>query len=119
MIVRSLALDKIEQKEAWKIIVRQVWVGFLQGSALGLFVGIGVGLWQENPYLGLVLGMALVGNMIVAATVGTLVPLTLYYLKKDPALASSVLVTATTDALGFLIYLSLASIFLTQIQRYI
>ena len=119
MIVRSLALDKIEQKEAWKIIVRQVWVGFLQGSALGLFVGIGVGLWQENPYLGLVLGIALVGNMIVAATVGTLVPLTLYYLKKDPALASSVLVTATTDALGFLIYLSLASIFLTQIQRYI
>jgi magnesium transporter len=119
MIVRSLALDKIEKKEAWKIILRQVWVGFLQGSALGLFVGIGVGLWQENPYLGLVLGIALVGNMIVAATVGTLVPLTLYYLKKDPALASSVLVTATTDALGFLIYLSLASLFLTQIQHYI
>jgi len=119
MIVRSLALDKIEKREAWKIILRQIWVGILQGSALGLFVGIGVGLWQDNPYLGLVLGLALVGNMIVASAVGTLVPLTLYYLKKDPALASSVLVTATTDALGFLIYLSLASIFLTQIQRYI
>ncbi len=119
MIVRSLALDKIEKKEAWKIILRQVWVGFLQGSAVGLFVGIGVGLWQDNPYLGLVLGLALVGNMIVASVVGTLVPLTLYYLKKDPALASSVLVTATTDALGFLIYLTLASIFLAQIQQYI
>jgi magnesium transporter len=119
MIVRSLALDKIEKSEAWKIILRQVWIGILQGSALGLFVGIGVGLWQENPYLGLVLGLALVGNMIVAATVGTLVPLSLYYLKKDPALASSVLVTATTDALGFLIYLSLASVFLTRIQQYI
>jgi magnesium transporter len=119
MIVRSLALDKIEKKEAWKIILRQVWVGFLQGSVVGLFVGIGVGLWQENPYLGLVLGLALVGNMIVASVVGTLVPLTLYYLKKDPALASSVLVTATTDALGFLIYLTLASIFLAQIQQYI
>jgi magnesium transporter len=119
MIVRSLALDKIEKKEAWKIILRQVWVGFLQGSVVGLFVGIGVGLWQDNPYLGLVLGLALVGNMIVASVVGTLVPLTLYYLKKDPALASSVLVTATTDALGFLIYLTLASIFLTQIQQYI
>jgi magnesium transporter len=119
MIVRSLALGKIERNEAWRIILRQVWIGFLQGSALGLFVGIGVGLWQENPYLGLVLGLALVGNMIVAAIVGTMVPMTLYFLKKDPALASSVLVTATTDALGFLIYLSLASIFLTRIQQYI
>jgi magnesium transporter len=61
----------------------------------------------------------LVGNMIVAATVGTLVPLILHALKKDPALASSVLVTATTDALGFLIYLSLASVFLVKIQQYI
>lgn len=119
MIVRSLALGKIEKDEAWRIILRQVWVGILQGSVLGLFVGIGVGLWQSNPYLGLVLGLALVGNMIVAAAVGTLVPLTLYYLKKDPALASSVLVTATTDALGFLIYLSLASIFLSKIQQYL
>lgn len=119
MIVRSLALGKIEKNEAWKIILRQVWVGLIQGSALGLFVGIGVGFWQDNPYLGLVLGLALIGNMIVAALVGTLVPLTLYFLKKDPALASSVLVTATTDALGFLIYLSLASIFLPQILQYI
>jgi magnesium transporter len=119
MIVRSLALGKIEKNEAWKVILRQIWVGVLQGCALGLFVGIGVGIWQENPYLGLVLGLALIGNMIVAATVGTLVPLTLYYLKKDPALASSVLVTATTDALGFLIYLSLASVFITKIQQYI
>jgi magnesium transporter len=119
LIVRSLALDKIEIKEAGKVLFRQLWVGFLQGSAIGLFVGIGVGLWQSNPYLGLVLGLALVGNMLVAATVGTLVPLTLYFLKRDPAFASSVLVTATTDALGFLIYLSLASIFLNQIQSYI
>ena len=119
LIVRSLALDKIEINEAGKILLRQLWVGFLQGGAIGLFVGIGVGLWQHNPYLGLVLGFALVGNMLVAATIGTLVPLALYFLKKDPAFASSVLVTATTDALGFLIYLSLASVFLNQIQRYI
>ena len=119
MIVRSLALGKIEKDEAWKVIIRQIWVGIIQGGALGMLVGIGVGIWQSNPYLGLVLGLALVGNMIVAATVGTLVPLTLYYLNKDPAMASSVLVTATTDALGFLIYLSLASIFLNGIQQYL
>jgi magnesium transporter len=119
MIVRALALDKIKTGQAWLILLRQLWVGFIQGSIVGLIVGFGVGLWQGNPFLGLVLGLALVGNMIVAALVGTLIPLLLKYLNQDPALASSVLVTAATDAIGFLIYLSLASIFLPYIQNYL
>jgi magnesium transporter len=119
MIVRALALDKITTGEAWKILFRQVSVGFIQGSIIGLAVGIGVGLWQGNPFLGLVLGLSLIGNMIIAAGVGTFIPLLLKYLDQDPALASSVLVTAATDAMGFLIYLSLASIFLPYIQRYV
>jgi len=119
MIVRSLALDKINTGQTLKILSRQVFVGFIQGSILGIIVGIGVGLWQGNPFLGIVLGMALMGNMIVAATFGTLIPLLLKYLNQDPALASSVLVTAATDALGFLIYLSLARLFLQYIQLYI
>jgi magnesium transporter len=86
---------------------------------LGVIIGIGVAFWQENPFMGLVLGLALIGNMLVAAIVGTLIPLLLQYLKQDPALSSSVLVTAATDALGFLIYLTLASIFLPCIQRYL
>ena len=119
MMVRALALDKVTKGQARRILIRQVLVGFLQGSAIGLLVGIGIGLWQQNPFLGLVVGLALIFNMLVAATVGTLVPLVLHALKKDPALASSVLVTATTDAMGFMIYLSLASIFLARIQQYI
>ena len=119
MIVRALALEKINTKEAGVILMRQIFVGLLQGTALGIIVGFGVAIWQGNPFLGLVLGLALVGNMVVAATVGTLVPLLLKYLKQDPAVASSVLVTATTDAMGFLIYLSLASVFLPYIQQYI
>jgi len=119
MIVRALALDKINTGQAWLILLRQVWVGFIQGSILGLIVGFGVGIWQGNPFLGLVLGLALVGNMIVAALVGTLIPLLLKSLNQDPAMASSVLVTTATDAIGFLIYLSLASIFLPYIQNYL
>ncbi len=119
MIVRALALEKINTRQALPILFRQVWVGLLQGVILGAMVGIGVGFWQGNPFLGLVLGLALMGNMIVAATVGTLIPLLLQSLKQDPALSSSVLVTAATDALGFLIYLSLASAFLPYIQRYL
>ena len=103
MIVRSLALGKIESKRLGIILIRQIWIGFLQGSILGIIVGTGVALWQQNPYLGLVLGLALVGNLIVAGVVGTLAPMVLYFIGQDPALASSVLVTAATDSLGFLI----------------
>ncbi len=119
MIVRALALGKIDPKRVGIILLRQVWVGLLQGSILGFIVGTGVALWQHNPYLGLVLGLALVGNLIVAGIVGTLAPLVLHFIGQDPALASSVLVTAATDSLGFLIFLSLAKFFLPYLVHYI
>jgi len=119
MIVRALALGKLSARQIGPILVRQLVVGLFQGSIIGLIVGMGVGLWQQNPYLGLVLGLALVGNMIVASIVGTLAPLALKGFGQDPALASSVLVTAATDSLGFLIFLSLARFFLPYIQIYL
>ena len=67
----------------------------------------------------IVIGLALMGNMIVAGAVGTLAPLGLKYIGQDPALASSVVVTAMTDSLGFLIFLTLARIFLPHIQTYL
>ncbi len=119
MIVRSLALGKVEPKKVWPILLRQVTVGLLLGIVIGVIVGVGVGFWQSNPYLGFVLGLALLGNMLVASIIGTLAPLILEFAGQDPALASSVLVTAITDIIGFLIFLSLASLFLPLIQQYI
>jgi magnesium transporter len=119
MIVRSLALGKLDIKKVWPVLIRQLAVGMFLGVVVGLIVGIGVGLWQGNPYLGLVLGLALLGNMLVASLVGTLGPLLLEILNQDPAMASSVLVTSLTDSIGFLIFLSLARIFLPFIQKYI
>lgn len=119
MIVRSLALKKVDIKRVWPILIKQLVVGMLLGAVVGLIVGAGVGLWQNNPYLGLVLGLALLGNMLVASVVGTLAPLVLEFLDQDPAMASSVLVTALTDSIGFVIFLSLARIFLPLIQQYV
>ena len=119
MIVRSLALGKVNPKQIIPILFRQILVGMFLGTMIGLIVGIGVGFWQANPYLGLVLGLALLGNMLVASIVGTLAPLILEFTGQDPALASSVLVTAITDSIGFLIFLSLARVFLPLIQHYI
>ena len=119
MIVRSLALGKVKPRKILPILLRQLVVGMFLGVMIGLLVGLGVGFWQSNPWLGLVLGLALLGNMLVASIVGTLAPLLLEFAGQDPALASSVLVTAITDIIGFLIFLSLASVFLPLIQQYI
>ncbi|HEY62923.1 MAG TPA: magnesium transporter [Anaerolineae bacterium] len=119
MFVRAIALKKIEVKNIWWILIKQLIVGLLQGIVIGLIVGLGVSFWQHNPFLGLVIGLALICNSLVAVTVGTLIPLFLKSVGQDPALASSVLVTAATDSFGFLIFLSLAKVFLPYIQHYL
>ncbi|MDH3944382.1 MAG: magnesium transporter [Anaerolineae bacterium] len=115
VIVRAMALGRVPSKKVWGILGRQSVVGVLQGIAVGVVVGIGVTLWRGNPYLGLVIGLALVGNIFIAAIAGTLIPLALKAIGQDPAIASSVLVTAITDSLGFFIFLSLASIFMRNL----
>lgn len=115
MMVRAIALGKVTSRRIWHIMTRALTVGLLQGLAVGMLVGVGVMIWRGNSYLGLVIGLALVGNMLVAAIAGTIIPLGLDGVGLDPALASSVLVTAITDSLGFFIFLSLASIFLANL----
>jgi magnesium transporter len=119
MIVRSLALGKVDMKKIWPILIRQLLVGIILGLLIGVIVGIGVAFWQGNPPLGFVLGLALLGNMLVASVIGTLTPIVLEIMGQDPAMAGSVLVTAITDILGFLIFLSLASWFLPMIESYL
>ncbi len=80
------------------------------------FVAIGAWLWRGIPILGLVIGMAMVGNLIAAGIAGTLVPLTLKALKLDPALASAVIVTTVTDCVGFGLFLGLATLFLPYLK---
>ncbi|MFQ5616649.1 MAG: magnesium transporter, partial [Anaerolineales bacterium] len=116
MTVRSLALGKVPPRRVWGIIGRQAFVGLLIGIAIGSGVGVGVFLWKGNATLGLVLGLALLGNMVVAGVTGTLVPLGLNAIGQDPAIASAVLVTTATDSMGFLIFLGLATLFLQHLK---
>lgn len=115
VIVRSLALGKTAPNRMWSVLGRELVVGVLQGLAVGLLVALGVWLWRGNPYLGLVVGAALLANLTVAGVAGAMIPLALKAIGQDPALASSVLVTAVTDSLGFLIFLSLAAYFLPHL----
>jgi len=116
MIVRGMALGEVSVREAWKSLLRQIAAGLIQGVAVGAVIGIGVYIWRGSFALGLILFLALVGNMIVATTAGTLIPLLLRAMKQDPALASSVFVTAMTDSIGFALFLGLARVFLPQLR---
>ncbi len=115
MTVRAIALGKLSPKALVRVLIKQFFAGLLLGILVGSVVGIGVYFWRGNLYLSLVLGLALVGNLSVGSVVGVLVPLALQAIGVDPALASSILVTAVTDSSGFFIFLTLASHFLSKI----
>jgi len=115
MFVRAIALGKVPQGKTMSLLINQMLVGLFQGIMVGVIVGVGVTVWKGNPFLGLVVGLALIGNLILAGIVGTLTPLGLKAIGQDPAMASSVLVTAVTDSLGFFLFLSLAKIFFNHL----
>jgi magnesium transporter len=92
-------------------------VGLGNGIVLGLVAAAIAWLFKGEPMIGLLLGLAMVVNMLVAATAGTLVPLGLKAMKIDPALASSVFITTFTDVVGFASFLGLATIFLRYLVQ--
>jgi len=112
IIVRSLALGEINNRDTMSALWHEVRIGVFHGIALGIMVGIVAWLWKGNPILGLVIGLAMLGNLVVAAVAGVLVPMVLKWIKIDPALASSVFVTTATDCLGFTLFLGLATYFI-------
>jgi magnesium transporter len=112
VMVRGMALGELSWSNSRKALLKEVAVGLINGFVLGLVESLVAFAWKGNPALGVILGLAMMGNLVVAAIFGTVVPLTLRWLKVDPALASSVFVTTATDVFGFLSFLGLGAIFL-------
>lgn len=112
VIVRGLALGELSWANARKALFKEAAIGLGNGVALGIVAALVAWITKGNPMLGLLLGMAMICNMLVASTAGTLVPLGLKAMKVDPALASSVFITTFTDVVGFASFLGLATIFL-------
>lgn len=116
MMVRGLALGEVEFSDAGPAVLREMGIGAIHGLSVGLCVAIGAYLWKGIPLLGVIIGLAMIGNMIAAGFAGVLVPLTLKALKLDPALASAVMVTTVTDCVGFGLFLGLATAFLPYLM---
>jgi magnesium transporter len=113
--VRGLALGDINPKEGFKTLGRELFLGLVNGLSIGLMVSVIALVWKGTPLLGLVVGAATLLNMVCAALAGVLMPMLMQKLKFDPALASPILVTTTTDTLGYLFYLGLATILITSL----
>jgi magnesium transporter len=109
--VRALATHQITASNAGQIFTKELKVSLFNGFAMSLLIGALVSSFYHCSSLGLVIGMAMFVNMIVAAMAGVLIPVTLDRLKIDPAVASSVFVTTVTDCMGYLGVLGLATLF--------
>ena len=112
LVVRSMALGDVPRHLGLRLLVREISLGVINGALLGIVVGVVAYLWKGNAALGLVLGLAMLGNMLVAGLAGAGVPLLLRRLGMDPAVSSAVFVTTFTDVIGFLLFLGLAAFFI-------
>jgi len=111
VIVRGIALGELTWSNSKKALLKEAVVGIGNGLVLGLAAALVVTITRQSPMLGVVLGLAMVINMFVAATAGTLIPLGLRAANIDPALASSVFITTMTDIFGYFSFLGLAAVF--------
>jgi magnesium transporter len=112
VIVRGIALGELTWANSRKALFKEAAVGLGNGFACGIVGALVVWVWKGDWVLGLILCAAMVINMFVAATAGTLIPLALRAMKVDPALASSVFITTLTDVFGFASWLGLGTIFI-------
>ena len=115
LVVRSMALGDVPRHLGFRLLAREVSLGLINGALLGLVVGLIAYAWKGNGALGLVLGLAMLGNMLVAGLAGAGVPLLLRRLGMDPAVSSAVFVTTFTDVIGFLLFLGLAATFISYL----
>ena len=112
MIVRALAIGQLTQSSIRSLLYKEISVALLNGLIWGSIVGLFAFYLYNNADLGFVMASAMVLNLMLAAIMGVLMPLLMHRLGKDPAVGSSVLITAMTDSGGFFIFLGLATIVL-------
>ncbi|MEL7429684.1 MAG: magnesium transporter [Pseudomonadota bacterium] len=108
--MRELSLGLVRPMDAFKVWLKEISVGIINGIALGILIGIVAWVWKGNPALGLVIGLALCLNTMLAVSIGGVVPLLLKRIGQDPAVASGPLLTTVTDMAGFFFVLSLATV---------
>lgn len=112
MIVRAMALDQVGTGNTRRLLKKELTVAVINGLVWGGVIGIVAWLLYHSWSLGVVMTTAMTLNLLLAALMGVLIPMSLVKLGKDPAMGASVMITAMTDSGGFFIFLGLATVFL-------
>ncbi len=99
--VRRLTLHEISNQQAYKTIIKEITVGLVNGFVTGGIVFLAAVIFHGDPKLGLVLCMAMIGNLFIAGLTGSAIPLILKKVGVDPAVSSSIIITTFTDTMGF------------------
>lgn len=106
---RGLALREIRVAHTWRVLAKEVMAALANGGAIALVTATSVFLWSRSPGLAVVIGTSMILSMVLAATAGAMIPILLTALKRDPATASSILLTTITDITGMSSFLGLAT----------
>ena len=115
IVVRGIALGELDKDNGMRIFIKELLVGLTTGVVIGSIIAVLGFIWERNIVFGIVIGVAMILNMMVATMSGFIVPVILKKLKVDPALASAVFVTTVTDVLGFFFFLGLATMFISYL----
>lgn len=111
VVMRGLVMREISPRETGKLVLKEGKLGLVNGIIIGLVTAIIAWLWKGNPYLGLVIGLAMIVNLVVAGFSGAFIPMALKSFGIDPAQSSAIVLTTVTDIIGFFSFLGFALIF--------
>ncbi|WP_226043012.1 magnesium transporter [Natrinema sp. DC36] len=106
--VRGLAFGQISLSTGGRAVINEIIAGGVNGAITGVLVAVIATVFNQSPLLGLVLGVSMVLNLVIAGFFGTIIPLVLDHIDKDPATSATIFITTATDVLGFFIFLGLA-----------
>ncbi|MCT4796222.1 MULTISPECIES: magnesium transporter [Exiguobacterium] len=116
VVVRGLATRDLTFRQVVALIFRELWVGVIIGVTCAILIAVIAFVWQGSWTLGFVVGSSLLATLIIGTLAGTIIPLILYKLNVDPAVASGPLITTINDILSLLIYFGVATAFLTRLM---
>ncbi|WP_047985914.1 magnesium transporter [Ornithinibacillus californiensis] len=111
--VRGLATGEYGDTGKLKLILREAGTGLITGTVCGIIISVVIFLWQDNLYLGLLVGLSIMATLVIATLAGSLIPILMHRLKIDPAVASGPFITTINDIISVLIYFGLATTFMS------